>query len=306
MPVHQLQDRLILTHPKGASAEILFYGATVVSWKSATSRDPHPTERLFVSSKALLDGSKPVRGGIPVVFPCFGAPTHPDHSKLSQHGFARSEVWSWYGATVMDNEAGVSVRLTLAPTDRIKAVYSSLFHLNYVVTLAEHQLSTDLHVENTSTSKDFPPKPLEFQALLHNYIRAPSDQVLVVPLKGLHYYDKTEPTEQARATPKVETRAGVDVRTYTDSVYENAPGKYEVTWPGGGIEIKATHFKDVVIWNPQEEGHKIGDMEDGGWEKYICVEPGYVRGFIQLEPGKKWVGQQVISVIQDERRMNTL
>lgn len=63
-----------------------------------------------MSSKAALDGSKPVRGGIPVVFPCFGAPTHPDHAKLPQHGFARSETWTFEGV-VMDNEAGVSVRL---------------------------------------------------------------------------------------------------------------------------------------------------------------------------------------------------
>lgn len=64
-----------------------------------------------MSSKALLDGSKPVRGGIPVVFPCFGAPTHPEHSKLGQHGFARSEAWS-LDSVVMDNEAGISVRLS--------------------------------------------------------------------------------------------------------------------------------------------------------------------------------------------------
>lgn len=91
--------------------EILLYGATVISWKSGSIREPEPIERLFVSSKAALDGSKPVRGGIPVVFPCFGAPTHPEHLKLGQHGFARSEVWKWDGV-VMDNDAGVSVRLS--------------------------------------------------------------------------------------------------------------------------------------------------------------------------------------------------
>ena len=53
-----------------------------------------------------------MRGGIPVVFPCFGAPTRPEHSKLSQHGYARNSTWSWDGNTVMDNDAGVSVRLS--------------------------------------------------------------------------------------------------------------------------------------------------------------------------------------------------
>jgi glucose-6-phosphate 1-epimerase len=134
------------------------------------------------------------------------------------------------------------------------------------VTLAAHQLSTDLHVQNTSTTD-----AIEFQALLHTYIRAPAHEVRITPLQGLHYYDKTEATEEARATPKLETRSEVDVKKFTDSVYENAPLKYNVSWPGGGIETKAKEFKDVVVWNPQEEGRKIGDMEPDGWQVFPSV-----------------------------------
>jgi glucose-6-phosphate 1-epimerase len=134
MPLERSQDRILLKHPKvgpplselhdrlieqcrmnfkGSSVEILFYGATVISWKSATAQNTNLVERLFVSSKASLDGSKPVRGGIPVVFPNFGAPSHPEHLKLGQHGFARGEIWQW-GGLVMDNDAGVSVRLSMS------------------------------------------------------------------------------------------------------------------------------------------------------------------------------------------------
>lgn len=134
------------------------------------------------------------------------------------------------------------------------------------MTLAEHQLSTDLHVKNTSTSSVFPPESLEFQALFHNYIRAPAQDVLVTPLQYLEYFDKTEATDAGRATAKTEVRAGVDVRRFTDSVYDNAPQNYEVLWPGGGITIRTTNLKNVVVWNPQQEnGSKIGDMEEGGW-----------------------------------------
>lgn len=153
----------------------------------------------------------------------------------------------------------------MEPTERISAVYNKPFYLSYVVTLAEHQLSTNLHVTNTSTPTSFPPDVLEFQALLHNYIRAPSDQVLIAPLKNLSYYDKTEATEEAKSTPKTETRAAVDVKKSTDSVYENASQHYEVTWPRGGIAVRSTNLKDVVVWNPQEGGSKIVDMEDRGW-----------------------------------------
>lgn len=104
---------------------------------------------------------------------------------------------------------------------------------------------------------------MEFQALFHNYIRTDSNEVVVMPLKGLTYYDKTEPDEQLRT--KVETREQVDVKKYTDFVYQNAPGTYEVTTSTNKIEIRAVNFKDVVVWNPQQEGTKIADMEHGGW-----------------------------------------
>jgi len=82
-------------------------------------------------------------------------------------------------------------------------------------------------------------------------------------------------------------------------VYENAPGKHRVTWTNGGLEIKAKNFKDLVVWNPQEEGRKLADMEPDGWKKYVCVEPGYVRGFVNIEPLKYWAGHQILTVIQD-------
>jgi glucose-6-phosphate 1-epimerase len=53
------------TLPSGESVEVLLYGATVTSWKSNGGK----TENLWLSEKAALDGSKPVRGGVPVVFP---------------------------------------------------------------------------------------------------------------------------------------------------------------------------------------------------------------------------------------------
>ncbi|KAA1467176.1 glucose-6-phosphate 1-epimerase [Dentipellis sp. KUC8613] len=288
MPYEQTTDRVILKHPQGASAEILLYGATVLSWKSPDATNNTPTERLFVSSKAALDGTKPVRGGIPVVFPCFGPPSHPEHLKLAQHGFARSEVWA-FDSVVMDNDAGVSVRFTLGPTPKITALYDRPFQLAYVVTLAAHELSTNLHVTNPA-----PSGLLTFQALLHTYLRAPSSEVRISALQGKKYVDKT-----AGGAVKEETREFVDVKATTDAVYEDAPGQVEVRWgaEGHGVLVKMREFTTLTVWNPQAEGAKIGDMEDGGWERYVCVEPGIARGFKDLEPGKTWIGQQVLSLL---------
>lgn len=56
--------RVSASLPTGESVEILLYGATVISWKDRASN-----EKLWLSDAAKLDGSKAVRGGIPLVFP---------------------------------------------------------------------------------------------------------------------------------------------------------------------------------------------------------------------------------------------
>jgi len=287
MPYTKDDKKVTLTTSSGSSVEILLYGATIVSWKSSPkdSSDP-PKERLFVSKTAILDGSKPVRGGIPIAFPFFGPPSKPEHSKMGQHGFARSTIWK-FDSVVMDKEHDVSVRLVLEPTPEIKAVFPNPFHLAYVVTLTAHQLATDLHVTNTGE------EPLTFQALLHSYFEADAASCTVGPLKGLTYIDKTNNLAES-----VETRDSVPVNQYTDAVYKNGGGKYVGKWKGGGIEVNAIGFKDVVIWNPQAEaGRKIADLNEGAWNNYVCIEPGSASYWNTLSSEARWVGGQTLTAL---------
>jgi glucose-6-phosphate 1-epimerase len=63
-PSLSIKDNIIeASLPTGQSVAVNLYGATVTSWKV------NGKEHLFVSEKAHLDGSKPIRGGIPLVFP---------------------------------------------------------------------------------------------------------------------------------------------------------------------------------------------------------------------------------------------
>ena len=116
-------------------------------------------------------------------------------------------------------------------------------------------------MSNPSTSE-----ALDFQALLHTYIRAPANEVVISPLLGKRYIDKTEKSVEARNTLKEEKRSGVDVRAFTDFVYEDTPPKVDVSWPGGGLVLQLHGFTTLTVWNPQAEaGSKIGDMEEDGW-----------------------------------------
>ncbi|KAL7418802.1 hypothetical protein Q5752_006485 [Cryptotrichosporon argae] len=283
MGVEQTGKTIILNHASGASAEIHLYGATVTSWKVGGK------EKLFVSSKSATDGSKPIRGGIPVVFPIFGPPpsSPPEYAALSQHGFARTQTWT-LEAVVMDRPEGVSVRL-VAPAP--PASFAHSYKLAYVVTLAAHQLSTDVHVVNTGADT------FKFQALLHNYLAVPeATKIRITGIDaGTQYKDKT-------LGGKVDTAPGGElvIDRELDRVYQKVPSQ-EIKVDdghGSGFAVRFRGFEDCTIWNPREgTGAKIADMEPGGWERYVCVEPGYVREFYALAPGAEFIGQQVISVL---------
>ena len=65
------ENKIEATLPTGESISVHLFGATVTSWKLADGQ-----EQLFLSEKAVLDGSKPIRGGIPVVFPVRLSPSN--------------------------------------------------------------------------------------------------------------------------------------------------------------------------------------------------------------------------------------
>ena len=107
---------------------VYLWGATVTSYKAASGQ-----ELLFLSSKAVFDGTKPIRGGIPVVFPQFAA-----QGPLPMHGFARTSVWS-----LLHVSDGV-VELGLSDTDATRAVWPHAFNLVYRIQFSAAQLMTTL------------------------------------------------------------------------------------------------------------------------------------------------------------------
>ena len=73
-----------MSHPSGASCEIVLTGAHVTSWKTADG-----VERLFMSSASQFGAGAAIRGGIPVCFPQFSG-----RGPLPKHGFVRtSDAW---------------------------------------------------------------------------------------------------------------------------------------------------------------------------------------------------------------------
>ena len=76
-------------------------------------------ELIFVSPKAVRDGTKAIRGGIPICWPSFGP-----WSEGPQHGFARTSRWEVEASSLTDR----FVRLVVLLEDRLVGVGNSVCH----------------------------------------------------------------------------------------------------------------------------------------------------------------------------------
>ena len=91
-----------------ARAEISLFGAHVLRYQ----RHGEPAS-LWLSDKAILDGSKPIRGGIPSAGPGSALPARVGSGKPA-HGFARNCLWTLDG--VSDHGDGTLVHLSCVTT----------------------------------------------------------------------------------------------------------------------------------------------------------------------------------------------
>ncbi|KAI9766630.1 MAG: Lysophospholipase 1 [Geoglossum simile] len=163
--VAQSSDRVTATLPTGESCEVLLFGATVVSWIS----EGGSRENLWMSEAAVVDGSKAVRGGVPLVFPVFGPPPlEGPTSRLPQHGFARISRWEYLGKSTSESDSSVQLDFGLSSsnlTPEMRAIWPCEFGVIYSITLGQRSLDTRVVVRNEGG------EPWEFMWLWHTYLR---------------------------------------------------------------------------------------------------------------------------------------
>ncbi|RKP14823.1 galactose mutarotase-like domain-containing protein, partial [Piptocephalis cylindrospora] len=266
--------------------EVYLYGATVTSWESCGK------ERLYLSKTAKLDGSKAVRGGIPLVFPVFGKyPAAHEYGDLPQHGFARISTWRLVAVQEEDNGEVVAT-FGLGPEDvdpKLTGAWPNAFKLEYRVSVSECKLETQLTVQNPGH------EPWPFHALFHTYLRTEgADQVRIHGLQGLNYTDKVLGEADGHEVDESITLTGE-----TDRVYAHAPEQLSVeVGKGMQMTMQSSGTEDVVVWNPWvEKARAMGDFDNDGWKEMVCVEIGSVATEVALAAeGGTWEGKQVMKV----------
>jgi len=292
-------DPVTITHKSGSSVTIYPYGAHITSFKTASGR-----ELLFVSSSAKLDGSKAIRGGIPLVFPQFG---QPDKS-YPQHGFLRRNYWK----AGLKEEGGDSsscefyLDLKDVETARGDGQWGKETKYDCRITLTvkilAEELTTIMKFDNTGAV------PFDFQTLFHTYLKVAGGKALdptscnVSGLEGYKAEDKITGEEYVLG------ESPIIIDREVDRIYQNSSKpilSVVVNTGGQKVSLKAKASVDgketpvsVVVWNPHIEKAKgMSDFTDEQYHDMVCVEPGVLYDVPSIENGKSAVFEQVITAL---------
>jgi glucose-6-phosphate 1-epimerase len=262
---------LVRVTAPSASAEIYLRGAHVASWTPANSDE----SVIWMSSKAEYTEGVPLRGGVPICFPWFGA--NADDPSEPSHGFARLAEWQLVSAA----EVGSTVVLTLRLQDDLAtraSTFTAQFEALYTITVGSH-LGLALTVTNHSR------KPFSFESALHTYFGV-SDihSVSVTGLEDVAYIDKLDGPAPIPAEHHAVRFAGE-----TDRVYLGSADELRVVDPSLGrvIAIKPEDSHSTVVWNPWiAKAAKMADFGDDEWKTMVCVETANIgEAAVTLESG---------------------
>jgi glucose-6-phosphate 1-epimerase len=256
--------RARITTP-ACSAELYLQGAHLTHWQPA-GQEPV----LFISERSSFAPGKAIRGGVPVIFPWFGARTEAvtgGRTDGPSHGFARTEPWQLAFAALSGpsaSEQDLHLTFTLAPTQQSRALGFDNFRLAYQLILGR-TLTLRLTVANEAA------EPLRFEEALHSYFAvADAQQVRITGLAGTEYLDKTDSFRRKRQTEAVLTLSGE-----TDRPYLNTTADIALEDPGLGrrISVAKQGSQTTVVWNPWTAlSTKLPDMADEGWRRMTCIE----------------------------------
>lgn len=280
---HQGMEALVLKAPDGAQATLLLHGGHVLSWVPVGG-----DEQLYLSPTSAFATGQAVRGGVPVIFPQFGA-----RGQGPRHGFARSRPWQLVSAEQGKDDAMAVLRLV--DDDASRLVWPHRFELELCVRVAGRSLEMELACENQGETT------MEFSTALHTYLRVGQlSDASLQGLSGVHYWDAVAGREQMQRTDLL--LPGSPGLEDLDRIYYQA--KQDLLLKEHGISrqrqllIRQQGFEDVVVWNPgAEKCAQLSDMPDEDYQHMLCVEAATIERPVQLPPGETWVGMQSLILL---------
>lgn len=263
-----------------AEGEIYLHGAHVTKFQ------PRGAEAvLYLSSASLFRADKPIRGGVPICWPWFGAKA--DDPAAPMHGFARLSEWAVEATSKID-EGTASIVLKLESNEATRKFWPFDFLCRCTVTVGA-ALQIALETTNRSSGSFI------ITEALHSYLHVGDvGHVIVRGLTGASYYDKVA---NAR---KIESRDPLQLSGETDNVYLNSRTAITVQdlVLKRKIVVEKSGSSSTVMWNPfGEKAKAMADVGPGEWKNFLCVEAtNALENAVTLAPGASHMIRETIRV----------
>ncbi|XP_058113807.1 putative glucose-6-phosphate 1-epimerase [Magnolia sinica] len=279
-------DKIVLRVACGFFAQVYLYGGQVTSWKN-----DHGEELLFMSSNAIFEPPKNIRGGISICFPQFSS-----DGSLEQQGFVRNKIWSIDTdpppfPTNNSNKAFVDLILKQSEEDMKTWPHFYEFRLRVNLSPSGDLILTS-RIRNTNSNG----KPFSFNFAYHTHFSVSDNSyVRVEGLETLYYLDNLKDKELF-----TDQGDAITFESEVDKIYVSTPTKIAIL----DHEKKQTFIlrkeglPDAVVWNPWDRKAKsIPDLGNDDYNHMVCVDAAAVEKPITLKPGHEWKGTQVLCLV---------
>jgi len=201
----------------------------------------HGTEIFYREDDTILDTSREVRGGIPVLFPACGRLQAGKYDTVPKHGFARGAAWE------VARQTDDTLVLRITDNDTTRGYFPHGFSFTQTYHIQADKLTLAQEIENTGEN------PLPFSLGFHPYFKVdPAVSTAQVPS------DRYEDT-----TGKYSFDGKFQFSNDYDSVCTNTSGDTSVLKTGLGtkITVRGTEqFGYTVVWSPTGA-------------QFACIEP---------------------------------
>lgn len=251
-----------------SEAEIYLHGAHVTHFQKKGEKP-----LLFMSDMSYFELDKPIRGGVPLIFPWFGP-----REGYPAHGYARTGEWTLTETSLLPAGA---VRLAF------KLLANDAYQVDFHVTVAD-RLTMELHVKNTGSHD------ATFETCLHTYFQVSAiEAISITGLKNVRFIDKVNDATCLEIYPTLAIGCEVD-RIYFDTTTTVGildPGFQRKIW------IEKSGSNSTVVWNPWiEKSKRMPDYGDEEYLQMVCVESGNVAvNQTTLTPGEFTTLKVVVS-----------
>ncbi|MCD6259487.1 MAG: D-hexose-6-phosphate mutarotase [Helicobacteraceae bacterium] len=235
-------------------AKIALQGAHLFEYK-VDGRD-----LLWLSETSPFEKGVAIRGGVPICWPAFGM----QNPSLSQHGFARTQLWELLSFTELTEDCSELI-LQLQHNEETLALWAYKFDLRLVLTLGK-ELKIQLITTNCDT------KSFELSEALHSYF--PISDIGDVKIHGLG----TKPYWDALSDTVDFEKEVIVFDGEFDRVYQEVDSPLLLETNKIKIQITNQGSSSVVVWNPWvEKADRMSGMERESYREFVCIESANAR-----------------------------